>query len=259
MAQKLLPGTFARPPTQMTKGLQFKQNCGCLRLHSHLRVSSAWPKLQFCRDNCSKVSNAAPCTPQLPCSELLLFMFRAIQIVRCLCHQFCTVGLLRTKVLTTDFASSSVSQTPPPPSCHHSRQRILWSCSRTTSWVLLCKITEKHHHHRRKHPHHQCIGIVQVLLHLRAHDKAYFPSFCASALSNSVQLSTLCKCTHHGQSTKPPNCQTVYSGRWKHFVARCTLGCSRPSWSHLDQNTITKVHQRWRHQQCEDESRLVWG
>ena len=125
MAQKLLPGTFARPPTQMTRGLQFKQNCGCLRLHSHLRVSSAWPKLQFCRDNCSKVSNAAPCTPQLPCSELLLFMFRAIQIVRCLCHQFCTVGLLRTKVLTTDFASSSVSQTTPPPSCHHSRQRIL--------------------------------------------------------------------------------------------------------------------------------------
>ena len=98
-------------------------------------------------------------------------------------------------------------------------------------FALLCKITEKHHHHRRKHPHHQCIGILQVLLHLRAHDKAYFPSFCASALSNSVQLSTLCKCTHHGQSTKPPNClsQTVYSGRWKHFVARCTLGCSRPS------------------------------
>ena len=66
MVQELLPGTFARHPTQMTRGLQFKQNCGCLRLHSHLRVSSAWPKLQFCRDNCSKVSNAAPCTPQLP-------------------------------------------------------------------------------------------------------------------------------------------------------------------------------------------------
>ena len=69
-------------------------------------------------------------------------------------------------------------------------------------FALLCKITEKHHHHRSQHPHHQYIGILQVLLHLRTHDKAYFPSFCASALSNSVQLSTLCKCTHHGQSTK---------------------------------------------------------
>ena len=109
--------------------------------------------------------------------------------------------------------------------------------------ALLCKITEKHHHHRRKHPHHQCIGIVQVLLHLRAHDKAYFPSFCASALSNSVQLSTHCKCTHHGQSTKPPNCQTEYSGRT--FCCKMHIGVqssimksSRSKYNHKSASTL---------------------
>ena len=63
-------------------------------------------------------------------------------------------------------------------------------------FALLCKITEKHHHHRSQHPHHQYIGILQVLLHLRTHDKAYFPSFCASALSalSALHCPTVSNC-----------------------------------------------------------------